>query len=278
LKSVIDQYEQMRKPPKTWFTGSGRKRVERVFGDLMPKPKEIKPGGGVPERHRVLTPEELKRVLPVLHTRRTAHARAMAFMLLTLARREEAAGAAWSEIDLEQGTWTIPPERQKNTKPKDEGENERKPFVIPLSRQAVALLRSVKPWERQPNGTAMVFASRNGKPPTNWDREQKAIFEATGTQGWHRQDLRRTGATMMGECGSDAHVVEAALNHETLHSPLAGRYNKSRYRDDVKGALQALANQYDLICCEFKEQPDEYGEPEMARVSTPIWAEASPLL
>lgn len=67
---------------------------------------------------------------------------------------------------------------------------------------------------------------------------------------------------MMGEAGIPPHVVEAALNHITIHSELAGWYNTSRYRDDVREALQALARRYDLICFEWFVQPDEYGEPE----------------
>ena len=70
----------------------------------------------MPTRNRVLTDEELKRVLPVLRAGKPPHAFVMLFILLTLARREEAAGATWAEIDLDAGTWTIPPERQKDVK------------------------------------------------------------------------------------------------------------------------------------------------------------------
>ena len=38
LRAIIDQYQLEGAPPKTWFTGAGRKRVERVFRDLLPKP------------------------------------------------------------------------------------------------------------------------------------------------------------------------------------------------------------------------------------------------
>ena len=71
---------------------------------------------------------------------------------------------------------------------------------------------------------------------------------------------------MMGEAGVPPHVVEAALNHATIHSRLAGRYNQSRYRDDVKDALQTLANRYMTITLQFRQQPDERGEPEWVLV------------
>ena len=35
MRSVIDLYEQQGDPPRTWFTGAGRQRAERVFAALL---------------------------------------------------------------------------------------------------------------------------------------------------------------------------------------------------------------------------------------------------
>src|SRR5271156_6473045 len=67
------------------------------------------------------------------------------------------------------------------------------------------------------------------------------------TEGWTRHDLRRTGATMLGEMGELPDIIEAALNHVTIHSPLAATYNRSRYRPQVAAALQRLADALDGI-------------------------------
>jgi hypothetical protein len=48
---------------------------------------QVKPGGGVPERDRVLSSTELQAIMPVLTARKTPYSRAMLFILLTLARR-----------------------------------------------------------------------------------------------------------------------------------------------------------------------------------------------
>lgn len=225
----------------------------------------VAPEEGVPTRNRVLTDEELKRVLPVLRAGKPPHAFVMLFILLTLARREEAAGATWAEIDLDAGTWTIPPQRQKDVKTRKRV-SPRKPLIIPLSHQAITLLHYLKPKGAEPPPDMLIFAGARGRRLGNWDRAQRAIFQASGTSGWHRHDLRRTGSTMMGEAGVPPHVVEAALNHATIHSRLAGRYNQSRYRDDVKDALQTLANRYMTITLQFRQQPDERGEPEWVLV------------
>ena len=47
-----------------------------------------------------------------------------------------------------------------------------------------------------------IFATLTGEPLGNWDRETKALQEASGNKGWTRHDLRRTGATMLGRWAS----------------------------------------------------------------------------
>ncbi|MFX9855383.1 hypothetical protein ABTP70_19620, partial [Acinetobacter baumannii] len=43
------------------------------------------------------------------------------------------------------------------------------------------------------------------------------------------------------------HVIEAALNHAAIHSPLAATYNRARYLPAVRDALQRLADRLDGI-------------------------------
>ena len=63
----------------------------------------------------------------------------------------------------------------------------------------------------------------------------------------HRHDLRRTGATMLGDLGELPDIIEAALNHVAIRSALAATYNRSRYRPQVATALQRLADELDEI-------------------------------
>ena len=161
-------------------------------------------------------------------------------MLLTLTRRQEAALARWRDVDMEARTWTI-------TETKN-GE----PHTVPLSRQAMDLLRSRLPIDadgnlKRPDPDALVFSTSTGATLGNWDRETKALQESSGTGGWTRHDLRRTGATMLGEMGELPDIIEAALNHVSIRSPLAATYNRSRYRPQVAVALQRLADALDGI-------------------------------
>jgi integrase len=190
-------------------------------------------------RQRVLGREELARLLPVLKASARPHAALFQFLLLTLARRDEAARARWRDVDMVAGLWTIPD--AKNTKPG----TVRPLHVVPLSRQAMALLASVRPESVAPD--ALVFATGTGTALGQWDRETKRLMEASETEGWHRHDLRRTGAIMLGEIGVLPDIIEAALNHVTIHSIQHGIYNQSRYRPEVADALQRLADVLDGI-------------------------------
>jgi integrase len=201
---------------------------------------QITPPTTVGRRKRVLSRDELAALLPALRASTRPYAAALHFMLLTITRRQEVALARWRDVDMTARTWIIP--ETKN------GE----PHSVPLSRQAMELLRSRLPTDgqgtpKQPDPDALIFATSTGARLLNWDRETKALQESSGTKDWTRHDLRRTGATMLGEMGELPDIIEAALNHAVIHSAIASVYNRSRYRPQVAVALQRLADALDGI-------------------------------
>ena len=221
------------RPILRWASVSSRRFVPAGFSDIHPP-------ATVQRRERVLTADELRLLIPTLTASDRPYAAAMRFMLLTLARREEVGAACWRCVDLNAGTWTIP--ETKNGQP----------HVVPLSRQSLDLLRSRLPTDSEGKPSkidpdVLIFATSTGATLGNWDRETKIIQAASGTKGWTRHDLRRTGATMLGEMGELPHIIEAALNHVSIRSALAATYNRSRYRPQVGVALQRLADALDSI-------------------------------
>lgn len=303
LCALFDLYEQEGDPPKTWFAGAGRKRVERIFAPLLPRAvadltsadimrtydqydgsrkaagngiralrpilkwavqrnqapeglRNVSPGIGVGRRKRVLSNAELKTLLPILRRWKTNHGPAMLLMLLTLARLNEVEGLTWGEIDLVTATWTLPAHRQKNTRSRD---GDRDPIEIPLSTAALSLLKDIRP--PSPTPAALVFTGARGGRLSNWDREQKRIFEASGTSGWHRHDLRRTGTTLLGTMKFPPHVLKAALNHVTLTDPLGDTYNREQYRADVREAFKWLGIFLTHLASKPCPQPDLNGKP-----------------
>jgi integrase len=214
------------RPALKWAAAPSRRRVSAELA-------MISTPATVARRKRVLTEQELAAVLPMLRASGRPYAAALRFMLLTLCRRQEAASARWRDVDFTASTWTIP----------DTKNNE--PHVVPLSRQAIELLNAIKLVTVKPD--APIFTTTKGAPLGRWDHETRLIHQASGTNGWHRHDLRRTGATTLGKMGELPHVIEAALNHASIHSPLAGNYNTSRYLPQVAIALQRLADRLDEI-------------------------------
>jgi integrase len=221
------------RPALKWASQLGRRYIP-------PELVSLSTSVAVERRRRVLTRDELAAILPALRVSGRPHGAALQFMLLTLARRQEAVQARWRDVNLDARAWTIP--ETKN------GE----PHIVPLSRQALDLLRSRLPKDdsgntEAPNRDAPVFATSKGAPLADWDRETKVIQRASNTGHWTRHDLRRTGATMLGEMGELPDIIEAALNHVSIRSPLAATYNRSRYRPQVAVALQRLADALDGI-------------------------------
>jgi integrase len=141
----------------------------------------------------------------------------------------------WAELDLERRTWTLGPERTKN----------RRPHVVPLSDQALAIIQQQTRFET----TDCVF-STTGCGPYCCHAETKALLDAHMklAKPWVVHDLRRTAATGMADIGVQPHVIEAVLNHASGHkSGVAGIYNRSAYAKDKAEALQRWADEVDAI-------------------------------
>jgi integrase len=137
----------------------------------------------------------------------------------------------WGEIQRDK--WTIPALRSKS----------RRDRTIPLASQALSLLREFEAGD----AAALVFPSARGGLLSNWDRVTKALHKASGTSAWHRHDLRRTAATMLGDLGYAPHVVSVVLGHAHLAEGATAVYARSRYQREHQEALQALANEIDRI-------------------------------
>jgi integrase len=187
----------------------------------------------------VLDTEMLRRMLPALVG---PHGQAARVILLTGCRRSEVCGATWDEFDLVAGTWTIAAKRRKDTRSRTrKNQTPTQPHIVPLPAQIVAILREMCPVGFNPTG--LVFSNKSGGELDNWDRWSKKIFEATGTAGWSRHDLRRTCGTLAADLGAPPHIVSVILGHKNPeHNQLLGIYNKSRYRRDHADALQRVAD------------------------------------
>jgi integrase len=110
------------------------------------------------EHHAALSYPELPGLLVALRQHEGIAARALEFTILTAARTGETINAKWSEVDLLNKVWTIPPQRMKA------GKEHR----VPLSARALAILGYMQSFRHTGETDAFVFTGgKPGKPLSN---------------------------------------------------------------------------------------------------------------
>lgn len=98
--------------------------------EALPKRSDVAPV----EHHAAMEFKAVPTLMADLRSRDGVSAAALQFLILTAARTTEVTDARWNEVDWNERTWTVPKERAK-TKSK---------HVVPLSKQALAILRQVR--------------------------------------------------------------------------------------------------------------------------------------
>jgi integrase len=181
------------------------------------KPADIKP------RERVLSDAELSAIWRAAGD--DEYGKIVRLLILTGCRRAEVGDMAWTEIDLDRGTWTIPAERSKN------GRAHTLP-VMPMMGEIVASV------PRMVSRNELFGLRSHGF--TNWTLPKPVLDERSGVTEppWTIHDIRRTVATRMNDIGIAPHLVEAVLNHQSgSKRGVAGVYNRSSYQREVRAAL-----------------------------------------
>jgi integrase len=145
---------------------------------------------------------------------------ALWLMLSTCCRIGEICKAQWKHLDLEAKTWSIPPENSKNGKP----------HTIYLSAFAASqfgrlvALKTSDIWiypntDNTDHVCIKSITKQVGDRQMPVDRERMSGRSKHGDSlkldggKWTPHDLRRTGATTMGNLGIISDVIEKCLNH-----------------------------------------------------------------
>jgi len=158
---------------------------------------------------------------------------ALRLMLLTFVRTVELRGAHWTEIDLDRAEWRIPAERMKM----------REPHLVPLSRQAVELLRELHTFT---GGRAMLFPNyRNPKTCMTATTLNRALermgFNGKDSIGFSAHGFRATASTILNELNFRPDVIERQLAHAERNKVRAS-YNQAEYLDERRTMMQQWAD------------------------------------
>jgi integrase len=175
-------------------------------------------------RERVLSRDELRILWHALGEDKFGDV--VRLLLLTGQRRNEIGKLQWGEIDLTRRVIVLASERTKNGRQHE----------VPLSTQAMTI------FERQSrrNSSDYLFGERGFN---DWAVAKVKLDQRAGIVDWHLHDLRRTCATAMAELSVQPHIIEAVLNHQSGHKGgIAGIYNRAKYADEMRSALQRWAD------------------------------------
>lgn len=165
-------------------------------------------------------------------------------LALTMLRKSEARLARWGEIDLIRAVWDIPADRMKM----------RRPHRVYLSRQAVDLLRAIRPYSGRidpetgatsPSAYVFPSISRHGAIADVTINHLFARMDI-GVPGFSPHGLRGTAATLLREHGWRRDVVELLLAHAERDSTVAA-YSHHELADERRAALQWWADAIDTL-------------------------------
>jgi integrase len=154
---------------------------------------------------------------------------ALRVLLLTFVRTGELRGAEWAEVDFRKAEWRIPAERMKM----------REEHIVPLSRQAVAVLKQLQALTGQ---WKHVFPNQHR--PTG-QMSENTILYALYRMGYHSRatghGCRSTASTILNEHGFRSDVIERQLAHGERNSVRAA-YNHAQYLPERREMMQWWAD------------------------------------
>lgn len=162
---------------------------------------------------------------------------------LVFVRPGELRKAEWSEFDLDAKQWRIPAARMKRTKQEKLSGSD---HVVPLSRQAMAVLRELHPLSG--HGRYLFPSPRTGERPMS----DNGVLAALRRMGFPKDEMtghgfRAMARTLLAErLNVDEAVIEAQLAHAVRDS-LGRAYNRTEFVEQRRRMLQTWADYLDKL-------------------------------
>lgn len=155
---------------------------------------------------------------------------------LVFVRPGELRHAEWSEIDLEGAEWNISAEKMKT----------RLPHLVPLSRQAVDMLRELHPLTGR--GRYVFPSGRSPRRPMS----NNAVLAALRRMGFAKDEMSGHGFRAMARTILDEvlHFRPDYIEHQLAHSvrdPNGRAYNRTTHLAERRKMMQAWADYLDTL-------------------------------
>lgn len=215
---------------------SGRARhnpAAELDGALAPRPKvqhfAALSADEMPDFLRALAEyQQSARTSPVVSA-------AVRLLAMTFVRTGEVRGAQWNEFNLGAGLWVIPGERMKS----------REPHTVPLSQQAIAVLKQLQPITGH---CEHLFPGRNREGTTISENTVLKVIDNLGYKGrMTGHGFRSVASTYLNNLGTiRPDMIEAQLAHGDRNLVRAA-YNRADYMEYRKAMMQFWADTLDAM-------------------------------
>ncbi|MDX1923146.1 MAG: tyrosine-type recombinase/integrase [Alphaproteobacteria bacterium] len=196
--------------------------------DILPTAEE--------KHHACIHPSEFPKLLKDMEAYKGDNLTkpAMQLLALTFVRTGELIGARWDEINFDREEWHIPKERMKM----------KRPHLVPLSRQAIALLRGLQEITGEKQN---VFHSQRGKSKHISNGAVLMALRRMGYQGLMTgHGFRSLASTILNEKSYAPDVIERQLAHED-NDKIRSAYNRAEYLLERKKMMQDYADILDAL-------------------------------
>lgn len=193
----------------------------------------------LPKRHHasITDPRQLGQLLRDIEGYQGTHVVRCAFKLspLVFLRPGELRKGEWAEIDFDRAMWRIPAKRMKM----------KKDHLIPLSHQAIGVLREI--WPLTNDGVYIFPGAVSRTRPMS----ENALRAALRRMGYTNDDMtphgfRSSASTMLNEHGWDKDSIELQLSH-TEQDEIRGAYNFATKLVDRRSMMQTWADYLDAL-------------------------------
>lgn len=162
---------------------------------------------------------------------------------LLFVRPGELRAAEWPEFDLDAAEWRIPGHKMKM----------RMPHIVPLSKQAVAILRDLQPltggvFAGKPDAPRYVFPGARSRMRPMSNNTVNASLRRIGYTGEQMtaHGFRATARTLLAELGWLPDAIERQLAHKAS-GPLGAAYDRAQFLGERRKMMQAWADYLDTL-------------------------------
>lgn len=166
---------------------------------------------------------------------------AVKLTLMVFIRSSELRFARWSEIDFERSMWTIPAEREplEGVKHSHRGSKMRTPHLVPLSRQALIVLKEIEAISGDHN--LIFIGDHNPEKPMS----ENTVNTALRGMGYDTKTevcghgFRAMACSALIECGLwSKDAVERQMSHQERNSVRAAYIHKAEHLDERRLMVQ----------------------------------------